>query len=504
MSTINSNVPDVRLRSGHGERLVDVAAEGDFVLYWMTAFRRPRWNFALERAVDWARGLDRPLVVLEALRVDYRWASDRFHAFVAAGMRDNRDAFAGIDGVAYYPYLEPQPGAADGLLAALADRACVVVGDDFPSFFLPALTRAARRAIPCRYELVDSNGLYPLRATDKVFSRAFDFRRQLHKDLLPHLSELPKPAPLQGTRLPSAVGVVDAIQKKWRPVADADLDSPAALVASLPIDHAVKPVEKEPGGYVAAGKAMQRFLDKRLEVYGEQRNQPEEDAASELSAYLHWGNLSAHEVFAAVAERENWNPSKAAKKPTGAREGWWNMSGTAEAFLDELVTWREVGFNMTSKRRDYDRYESLPDWAQETLAEHAGDDRDPVYTLEDLEQARTYDELWNAAQRQLVREGRIHNYLRMLWGKKILEWSASPRATLSVMIELNNKYALDGRNPNSYSGIFWVLGRYDRAWGPERPIYGKIRYMTSDNTARKVRVKDYIRRYAADGERQLF
>lgn len=504
MPKIESTVPEIRLSSGHGERLVDVAAEGDYVLYWMTAFRRPRWNFALERAIDWARGLEKPLVVFEALRVDYRWACDRFHTVVVEGMRDNRDAFAEIDGVCYYPYLEPEPGAASGLLAALAKRACVVVGDDFPSFFLPAQARAARRAIGCRYELVDSNGLYPLRATDKVFSRAFDFRRQLHKDLLPHLSELPKADPLQGVRLPSAAGIVDAIQKKWRPVADCDLDAPAKLIESLPIDHSVKPVEKEPGGYVAAGKALDRFMGKRFEIYGERRNQPEEDASSELSGYLHWGHLSAHEVFAAVAEHENWNPTKAAKKPTGAREGWWNMSETAEAFLDELITWREVGFNMTSKRRDYDRYESLPDWAQETLAEHAGDKRDPVYTLEQLEEARTYDELWNAAQRQLVREGRIHNYLRMLWGKKILEWSESPRAALDVMIELNNKYALDGRNPNSYSGIFWVLGRYDRAWGPERPIYGKIRYMTSDNTARKVRVKDYIRRYSVEGERSLF
>lgn len=504
MPTIDSQVPAIRLRSGHGRGKGEVVSEGDYVLYWMTAFRRPRWNFALERAVDWARSLRKPLVVLEALRVDYRWACDRFHTCVAQGMRDNRDAFVEIDGVAYYPYLEPEPGAGSGLLAALAKRACVVVGDDFPSFFLPAQARAAGRVVPCRFELVDSNGLYPLRATDKVFARAFDFRRQLHKDLAPHLSELPKPAPLQGTRLPSAAGVVDDVQREWRPVSSDDLDDPAGLIASLPIDHHVRPVEGEPGGYIAAGEALDRFLAKRLEVYDELRNQPEEEAASELSGYLHWGHLSAHEVFAAVVEREKWNPGKLAKKPTGAREGWWGMSPTAEAFLDELVTWREVGFNMTSKRLDYDRFESLPDWAQETLQEHAGDDRDHVYTLKDFEQAKTHDELWNAAQRQLVREGRIHNYLRMLWGKKILEWSESPRDALATMIELNNKYALDGRNPNSYSGIFWVLGRYDRAWGPERPVYGKIRYMSSDNTARKVRVKDYVKRYAADGERTLF
>lgn len=499
---IDSDVPDLRLRSGH-EDLRPVDETGEFVLYWMTAFRRPRWNFALERAIDWCRTLDKPLVVLEALRVDYRWASDRFHTFVAEGMRDNRDAFAGSDAVAYYPYLEGSKGSGSGLLAALAKRSAVVVGDDFPSFFLPAQARAARRAIPCRYELVDANGLYPMRDTEKVFSRAFDFRRHLQKTLLPHLSETPKPAPLEGVRLPSAAGLLDEVKKKWNAASDSDLEDPKDLIVSLPIDHSVPAVRGEPGGYVAAGERLDRFIAKRLTNY-DQRNQPESEAASELSTHLHFGHISAHEIFDAVVQHEKWVPNKTAEKAKGSSEGWWGMSPVAEGFLDELITWREVGFNMSSKRNDYDRYESLPNWAQKSLAEHESDEREHVYSLEDFEQARTHNDLWNAAQRQLVREGRIHNYLRMLWGKKILHWSESPRAALDIMIELNNKYALDGRNPNSYSGIFWVLGRYDRAWGPERPIFGKIRYMTADNTARKVRLKDYVKRYAADGERTLF
>jgi deoxyribodipyrimidine photo-lyase len=190
-----------------------------------------------------------------------------------------------------------------------------------------------------------------------------------------------------------------------------------------------------------------------------------------------------------------WNSDRISGKVNGSSNGWWGVEEHVESFLDELITWREVGYNMCSRSDDYDRYESLPKWAQQTLGKHAEDPREYVYTLDEFESAQTHDPLWNAAQRQLVREGRIHNYLRMLWGKKVLEWSASPQAALDVLIELNNKYALDGRNPNSYSGIFWVLGRYDRAWVPERPIFGTIRYMSSDNTARKVRVKDYLRRY---------
>ena len=153
---------------------------------------------------------------------------------------------------------------------------------------------------------------------------------------------------------------------------------------------------------------------------------------------------------------------------------------------------------MCSQRDDYNQYESLPQWAQVTLEEHESDPRPHAYPLEQLEAAETHDELWNAAQRQLVREGRIQNYLRMLWGKKILEWSPSPRVALRSLIQLNNRYALDGRNPNSYSGIFWCLGRYDRAWGPERPIVGKVRYMSSESTARKLNVKNYLHRYAPD------
>jgi deoxyribodipyrimidine photo-lyase len=151
---------------------------------------------------------------------------------------------------------------------------------------------------------------------------------------------------------------------------------------------------------------------------------------------------------------------------------------------------------MTIHRDDYDRYESLPDWSRATLEKHASDPRRFSYSLEAFAAARTHDELWNASQTQLVRQGRIHNYLRMLWGKKILEWTASPRDALAVMIELNNRYALDGRDPNSYSGIFWCLGRYDRPWGPERPIFGAVRYMSSENTRRKLSVNKYLRQFA--------
>ncbi|UCH35952.1 MAG: deoxyribodipyrimidine photolyase [Armatimonadota bacterium] len=485
-----ANVPELRV-----ERInsAPVRADGDFVLYWMIASRRTTCNFALQRAVEWAKELGKPLVVLEALRVGYRWASDRLHRFVLDGMSDNARRFENRS-VLYHPYAEPEPDAGKGLLAALAGRACVVVTDDFPCFFLPRMVGTAAGRLLVRAEQVDSNGLLPLRAADRVFTTAYSFRRFLHKHIAPHLSAFPAADPLAGVKLPRLRALPGDITRRWPKASPQLLRGDATALAALPVDHAVGVTETR-GGSAAAAITLKRFVRQRLPDYADARNEPEREVTSDLSPYLHFGHISAHEVFAAVTKCEGWSLDDVAPKATGSRSGWWGMSEPAEAFLDQLVTWRELGFNMCFMQNDYDRYESLPDWAKRTLAKHAGDARPYVYAQEQLETGRTHDPLWNAAQMQLVREGRLHNYLRMLWGKKILEWSPTPQDALRTMIELNNKYALDGRDPNSYSGILWCLGRYDRAWGPERPIFGTVRYMSSQNTARKVRVKEYIRKY---------
>jgi deoxyribodipyrimidine photo-lyase len=489
------SVPEIRIRSGN-ER--PHAPEGGHVVYWMTAARRREANFALQRSVELATRWGRPLVVLEALRVDYPWASDRLHTFVVEGMAANATAFEDAP-VCYYPYVEPVPGAGRGLLRALARDACAVVTDDFPGFFLPRMAEAAGAKIECRLELVDGNGLLPLRATNRVFTTAHSFRRFLHKELPPHLFELPLPDPLRYLELPRAE-ISPAITRRWPPTPVADLKNVSKLVASLPVDHSVPPGVFR-GGAAEGATRLRLFLSEGLLAYGRDRNQPDRDASSGLSPYLHFGHVGAHQVFRSLVEAEEWSPdSLLGLRPTGSREGWWGMSQDAEAFLDQVVTWRELGYNRAALSRDHDSYRDQPEWAQRTLDEHRGDPRAPLYTLEELQEARTHDDVWNAAQRQLVEEGRVHNYLRMLWGKKILEWSESPEQAAERMIELNNRYALDGRNPNSYSGIFWVLGRYDRAWGPERPVFGKIRYMASENTRRKLKMKAYLEKFGEPSE----
>ena len=486
-----SRVPAIRV---HAVNAGGVRADGDLVLYWMITARRVRSTFALQRAVEWARELGRPLLVLEALRCDYRWASDRLHAFVIEGMADNAARLAGRH-VAYYPYIEGERGAGKGLLEALAARACLVVTDEFPAFFLPRMVAAAGARIPVLVEQVDGNGLLPLRATERVFPTAFAFRRFLQEELPRHLDEAPTDDPLSGAPLPRPWQLPDTILRRWPPADPARAAGDRSFLAPLPIDHAVGSALQRGGGSVAEA-ALRAFVAGKLAGYSERRNEPAADATSGLSPYLHFGHVSPHAVFRAVAAAETWSPERLAERATGKRAGWWRMSAPAEAFLDQLVTWRELGYNMSAKRDDNERYESLPPWARLTLERHRGDPREHVYTRGRFAAAATHDPLWNAAQTQLVREGRMHNYLRMLWGKKILEWSASPEEALETMIELNNAYAVDGRDPNSTSGIFWILGRYDRPWGPERPIFGTVRYMSSANTARKLDVRPYLRTYA--------
>jgi deoxyribodipyrimidine photo-lyase len=457
----------------------------------MVAARRRRANFALQRAVGLARELGRPLLVLEALRCGHRWASDRLHTFVLQGMADNAADFADA-GVTCWSYVEPEPGAGRGLLAALGERACAVVTDDFPCFFLPRMVAAAAARLPVRLEAVDGNGLLPLRVADKVFGRAFDFRRFLQRALPAHLVDFPVGDPLRGYR-GGAADLPRGVARRWPAASPALLAATPDALGQLPIDHAVGAVATR-GGPIAAGRALRGFLDDRLERYGEARSHPDADCASGLSPYLHFGHLSVHQVFAALAQREAWQPGRIRPTSSGQR-GWFGFQDSTEAFLDELVTWRELGYNWCWQRDDYGDYEALPEWAKATLARHAADPREHVYSADALAAAQTHDEVWNAAQRQLRESGTVQNYLRMLWGKKVLEWSPSPAAAFATLVELNNRYALDGRNPNSYTGIAWVFGRYDRPWAPERDVYGVIRYMSSANTVKKLRMREYLRRW---------
>jgi deoxyribodipyrimidine photo-lyase len=458
----------------------------------MVAARRARANFALQHAVARARQRGVPLLVLEALRCGYPYASDRVHRFVLDGMRDNARDFA-QRGVAYYPYLEPRPGAGQGLLAALARRACSVVTDEFPATFVPRMVERAAGALDVELEVVDSCGLLPLRATPGEFATALAFRRFLQRELPGHLRDVPRPDPAADARLPALAALPGEIESRWPRTDTAWLARGSQALDALPIDHAIAPAPIA-GGSAAARRATARFVARGLAHYAERRRTLEDAATSGLSPYLHFGHIGAHEVFAAIARREGWSLRELAGTAHGRRQGWWAMSPGAEAFLDQLVTWRELGYAFAWHRRDHAAYESLPGWALDTLARHARDPREREYSLDDLAAARTHDELWNAAQGELARTGRIHGYLRMLWGKRVLTWSRTPRDAFERLVALNDRFALDGRDPNSYAGIAWCFGRFDHPW-PERAVFGTVRCMTSESTRRKLDVAGYVARF---------
>ena len=463
-------------------------ADGGYVLYWMTANRRVRFNFALQRAVELALEFRKPLVILEALRVDYPHASDRFHAFVVEGMRVNARE-ASSSPALYYPYVEPHPGGGRGLVATLAGSAVAVVTDWYPVFVLPRMLAKAAAACQVRMEAIDSAGLIPVAEHGRAFPTARGYRGFVQRTLRSHLTQFPDETPL--SRLPQLRASLPAgVAARW-PMLDVTTAA-NTVVAHLPIDHAVARVQE--GGAATASRTLKTFLEGRLGRYATEGNHPDADCTSHLSPYLHFGHISAHEIFSATMTAERWTTRKIGKVAAGSREGWWGTSAGAQHFLEQVVVWRELAFNGCAWIPALHSYDTLPGWAKATLDAHRGDPRPHVYSLEQLEAAETHDPIWNAAQRQLREDGWFHGYMRMLWGKKILEWCREPAEALDRMELLMNRYSLDGRDPVSYLNFGWVLGRYDRPWF-ERPIFGTVRYMTSESAKRKLKMKSYLEKY---------
>jgi deoxyribodipyrimidine photo-lyase len=493
MKTINSK--RVFKRNDHQPN-----ADGEYVLYWMQINRRLHYNFALEYAVGRANELGKPLLIYEGLNADYPWASKRPHQFLLEGMTEHLEAADEHDAT-YYPFVEQEAGEGKGLLYRLAKQSAVVVSDEYPVFIMREHNERVPRRVGVPYITVDSNGLIPLQLTDKAPYSAYFFRKTMQKHFVESYSRPPKKNPLEDLNHTQPITLSDQFLERY-PRADQRLQGIPAFLESMDFEKEIAPVDLE-GTRIAGLEQLDRFVNGKLLSYDDDRNDPDKEATSGLSPWLHFGKVSAYEAVKAALDKqpEEWSLDSITFN-NGSTGGFFNGDPNIDGFLDEIITWREVGFHFAHHRPDYAVLESLPDWVLETLNDHRDDPREYIYSFEAFEQAQTHDEIWNAAQRQLIRDGIIHNYLRMLWGKKILEWTPDPETALRYMIDLNNWYAIDGRDPNSYSGIFWVLGRFDRPW-QERPIYGKLRYMTSKSTRRKVKLDDYLQEYGEASQSEL-
>jgi len=462
-----------------------IARDGEYVLYWVQAYRRLSHNHALDYAIKCARELKRPLVVYEGLRLDYPWASERIHRFALEGMRANRAEAARI-GLQYWPFVAAPEDPGRGLVRKIAARACMVVTDFYPCFVVPEQTEALARKTDRQVIAIDGNSVAPLATLGATVSAAAHLRPRIHKQFRDAWAHRAKAEP-EVASVP--VRSVEAPFATW----DGDVDR---TLAALPIDRSVASVRGVTGGAPAANERLAAFLDEGLARYADHRSNPsspEDGPSSRLSPYLHFGHISVEAIVAGVLARAYGTPDIALGSP-GKREGFYGTDPNVNGFLDQAITWRDVGFQWHVERRldTASLARALPAWVQATLAKHADDPRKHVYTAEEWEAAATHDRLWNAAQTELARTGAMHNYMRMLWGKKVLEWSRTPEEAYRTLVHLNNKYALDGRDPSSYTGILWCFGLFDRPWAPERPVLGSIRYMSSDNTAKKFKLDGYL------------
>ena len=433
-----------------------------YVLYWAQMNRRAESNHGLLFAVELANQANLPVLYYEALTCSYPSANDRIHTFILEGVPDTSERLHKL-GIGYIFYLRRNREAPNDVLYQLAREAAAVVTDDYPAFIAREHNSRVPERLDIAYYVVDSSCIVPMALLTKREYGAYTIRPKLQK-LLPTYRTPADPVRVKHSWRHSLPG-------RWH--TEVTRESVAALVADCEIDHSVKPSPTFTGGSARARKLLSHFLTNHLKHYAVRRNEPAAHATSNLSPYLHFGHISALEVALAVEDY-------AADHQFSAAE-----------FLDELITWRELALNYARFATHSCRIEDLPEWCLLTMKQHARDKREPCYSAAQFEEAATHDELWNATQKEMLLRGKIHGYYRMYWGKKIIEWSNSYQSALDIMVQIHDRYALDGRDPNTYAGILWCFGLHDRPWF-ERPVFGTLRYLSLDGMKRKTGTQAYI------------
>lgn len=437
-----------------------VRTDGEFVVYWMQASQRTRDNRALCYAVAKADALHIPLIVFFRLLNTYPEANRRHFTFLTEGLgaiAKNLHA----KNIRFLVSCENDPTHIP--LSELARRASLVVTDCGYTRFQKAWRETEARRIPCALYQVESNVVVPVEtASPKEEYSAATFR----KKITPLLAEFLAPVSLQKP-------IVSSLHFSFPSL---NLSHAIKLPPTL---HNVSPSPVFHGGEDEARRRLDTFLEHRFSNFAHDRNRPELDAVSHLSPFLHFGHIAPTTILAE------------AKKRFGTQ------NENYQTLLEELVVRRELACNFTWYNPRYDTFDTLPDWAKKTLEQHADDPREFLSNRETFERAQTHDPYWNAAQHELVRTGLIHGYMRMYWGKKILEWSKTPREAFDTALFLNNRYALDGRDPNSFAGVAWCFGKHDRPWA-ERPVFGMVRFMNARGLERKFDMPAYLARVYAE------
>jgi deoxyribodipyrimidine photo-lyase len=436
------------------------AAGGGAVVYWMQRAQRGIDNAALDVAIEAANALGLPVAVFFGLHPNYPNANLRHYAFLLDGVNETRDHVE-RRGAAFV--FRPYP---HHNLFRFCDevRAALVVGDENPLREPERWRQRAARQLRAPFWTVDADVVVPTKLFPKEEYAARTLRPKIERllEVFLHASHNPQARVEWASKRPASRRI-DA----------------ASLLTSLPFDRSVSPVTHYTGGTREALHRLNWFIENALSSYDADRNQPTPDGTSRMSPYLHFGHISPITVALAI---------KNADAPAAAKQ----------AYLEELIVRRELAINFVARNPHYDSFAGCPEWARKSLSEHAEDPRPHLYSSVQLEHAETHDALWNAAQTEMVKTGRMHGYLRMYWAKKILEWSRTPAAAFRTAVKLNDRYFLDGRDPNGYTGIAWAIGgKHDRPWPPRRPVFGLVRYMSAAGMSRRFDAAAYIRRVAS-------
>lgn len=428
------------------------------MLYWMQQAQRLEYNHALEYAIEQANELNQSVLVGFGLMDNYPEANARHYTFMLEGLRETQTGLArrGIKMVI-------KLGSPEDICLSLGQDASLIVCDcGYLRHQKAWRSRVARLAV-CPVIQVESDVVIPV----EVVSGKNEYAaRTIRPKILRHLNDYL--IPLKTSRVKKT-----SMDKKIKGL---NLTCVGNVIKKLSIDQSVKPVSQFFKGGTSQGKEMfDAFVNTRLRKYIDNRNQPHTDDISHMSPYLHFGHISPL-YLALKIQRINARYKK-----------------QREAYLEELIVRRELAMNFVNFSSSYDAYKCLPEWARKSLGNHKKDPREYTYTHRQLESATTHDKYWNAAMREMKITGFMHNYMRMYWGKKILEWSKTPEHAFRTAMALNNKYFLDGRDANSYAGVAWIFGMHDRAWF-ERPVFGKIRYMAASGLERKCDIKEYVKK----------
>jgi len=423
---------------------------GDYVLYWMQASQREEHNHALEYAITKANKLHQPLLVFFGLTDSYPDAYAAHYQFMLEGLQETQQKL-GKRNISFVVQLcSPEKG----VIKLAADASCVLCDRGYLHHQRQWRYTVAHK-VPCLCEEIETDVVVPVETvSEKEEYAAATIRPKIKRYLHDFLKPLPRTM---------------YHHKKTIEVDSLDITSLEDTLQKLSLsDNGTKNVLK--GGNTAAKQHLKRFIKEKLDAFPERRNDPSQTASSDMSPYLHFGQISPSIIALAVID---------------------SHSPSIDTYLEELIIRRELSMNFVWYNPHYDSIQCLPQWAAETLKEHEQDKREYEYSFKELEKAQTHDPYWNAAQKQMAITGKMQGYMRMYWGKKLIEWIAHPRDAYQYALKLNNSYELDGRDPNGYTGVAWCFGKHDRPW-KERTVFGKIRYMNDKGLERKFSMSTYV------------